>query len=178
MAQSHSKFQLCAMASLLLAAAMRSGTLFPQQAEIRRSTTGHYAAAAYISQSAGHPWTIQQSIGQASVIGVSARSDYTVRQGFIQPEFAIKASAKIVGLQAALFPNPFGNQFQISFGDKVQEKLDVQIFDLAGRMVYHNQFGAAQSISIDFPNAATGIYLVRVATGHKQYAGRIQKLNL
>ncbi len=177
MNQSPLRYQICRIVLLLFSAAFLNNGLSAQEFGIRRQTTGISGASSNFHQ-AGYQLIVQQSIGQAGVIGSSTVGNYSLRQGFIQPEFTMKAANDNSDLAAILFPNPFSDQFQIRFDDEVEDALDIQIFDPRGRAIFRKQFAAAQQVTILFPDAAAGIYLIHISTGKKQFSGRIQKLNL
>lgn len=177
MNQSQSKYQISRILMLLFSGVLLFTGMSAQELEIRRQTTG-IAGASESFNHGGHQLIIQQSIGQASVIGTSESGSFSLRQGFIQPEFTLSAATENTDLEATVFPNPFANQFQIRFDDAVEDALEIQIFDLSGRAILGERFSAAQQVTIHFPDAAAGMYLIRITTGKKQFSGRIQKLNL
>jgi len=177
MSQSQPKYHFCRFLILVVSGVLLTSSLCAQELEIRRQTTG-IAGASISFHHGGKQLIVQQSIGQASVIGTHQARNYSLRQGFIQPEFTVRAAIENTDLQATVFPNPFRNQFQIRFDDDIEDQLDIQIFDLTGRAILGKQFSAAQLITIHFPDAAVGMYVIRITTGKKQFTGRIQKLNL
>lgn len=177
MCQSFSKYRICRDLSLVFALMVLSTVMQAQSVVLRRQTTG-IAGASGDYRAAGQSYLIQQSIGQASVIGTSQSGDYSMRQGFIQPEFFLAAVSEHTDLEATIFPNPFGRQFQIRFEAEPEGDIDVEIYDLSGRTILRKRYGAARDIAIDFPHAAAGMYLIHIVAGKKQFSGRIQKLNL
>ncbi len=177
MNQSPPKHLIYRIVLLLLAVAVHCSDMHAQELGMRRQTTGIAGTSGEYSV-AGRSYIIQQSIGQASVIGTSQSGDYSLRQGFIQPEFVLAAVSEHTDLEASLFPNPFGRQFQIRFDAEPEGEIDVEIYDLSGRAILRKRYGAARQIAIDLPQAAAGMYLIHIVAGTKQFSGRIQKLNL
>lgn len=177
MYQSFSKYRNCKVVSLVFVLLFLSTVMHAQSVVLRRQTTG-ISGASGDYKAAGQVYLIQQSIGQASVIGTSESEDYSLRQGFIQPEFVLTAISQHSDLEASLFPNPFGRQFHIRFEAEPEGDIDVEIYDLSGRAILRKRYGAARQLAIDLPHAASGMYLIHIVSGNKQFSGRIQKLNL
>ncbi|MFI5263815.1 MAG: T9SS type A sorting domain-containing protein, partial [Candidatus Kapaibacterium sp.] len=72
-----------------------------------------------------------------------------------------------------IHPNPAsGGQIIVSFSLPISEKVDLRIFDVLGREIYHDPALASQTLSagnreevILLPNLETGIYYVRLTVG-------------
>ncbi len=163
--------------TLLVIVTVGSFGLHAQELKIKRQTTGAAGSSAAVNLS-GTQWLIQQSIGQASVIGFGKSGNRQLRQGFIQSDFSLGAVAKSTSLEVTLYPNPFGSQFTMAFDDAIEEDVHIDVTDLSGRAIFQQRFAAAQNLTVRFPEAAPGLYIIRIQTGTKQFSGRIQKLNL
>jgi hypothetical protein len=120
---------------------------------------------------------VQQSIGQASVIGTFYDSDYTLRQGFIQPNVLVKIIDKSIplNLAAVIYPNPFTESVTLSFSEKINDTVDVSVFDLLGRLVFSKSYMADQSINVEFNNLSVANYIIKVTANNKQFIKKILK---
>ncbi len=106
---------------------------------------------------------IQESIGQASVIRTFNTSNYSLRQGFLQPISASQLNGgTTTNLDAVVYPNPFINQINISFNEPIIDVLKVFIYDVLGRIVYQNVYNASQTIQLTVNNISTGNYFLKV----------------
>jgi hypothetical protein len=141
-----------------------------------RSTTGVAGSSENISVN-NKNYVVQQSIGQASVIGTFYDSDYTLRQGFIQPNVLVKIIDKSIplNLAAVIYPNPFTESVTLSFSEKINDTVDVSVFDLLGRLVFSKSYMADQSINVEFNNLSVANYIIKVTANNKQFIKKILK---
>lgn len=63
----------------------------------------------------------------------------------------------------AVYPNPCKGIFNLVTGE-VNQKLDVQVYDATGRIVYHNNFSNTNAALISLPGAK-GVYMMKITTG-------------
>jgi hypothetical protein len=122
-------------------------------------------------------YIVQQSIGQASVIGTFSDSDYILRQGFIQPNVLAKIIdiAIPLNLEAIVYPNPFVENITIAFTEKITDKIEVHAFDLLGRLVFSKSYLADQNLKVNLPNLANAEYFLKVTVNNKQFLKKILK---
>ena len=122
-------------------------------------------------------YIVQQSIGQASVIGTFYDSDYTLRQGFIQPNVLAKIRdvAIPLNLEAVIYPNPFVESIIISFSEQITDKVEVAVFDLLGRLVFSENYLADQKVNVQFNNLSVADYILKVTANNKQFIKEILK---
>jgi hypothetical protein len=137
------------------------------------STTG----ASGSSVNVGSLMAIVRSIGQASVIGTFYNGDYSVRQGFIQPDVMAKIRDVEIALdlEAIIYPNPFVESLTISFDEAITSKVEVVVYDLTGREVYSKNHAASQSVNVQFTDLPVAGYIVRVTANGKQFIKNILK---
>ena len=162
---------------LLIAMSVTPLGVGAQDVKMKRQTTGVTGSSSEINL-AGDQWVVQQSIGQASVIGFGRSGSLHLRQGFIQAELSLGSVAENTNLNVQIYPNPFGGEFNILFDDVVGDEIFIDITDLSGRSIQSRQFAPAQDLIYKFPDTAPGIYIIRIYAGNKHFTGRIQKLNL
>ncbi|WP_298904850.1 T9SS type A sorting domain-containing protein [uncultured Psychroserpens sp.] len=106
---------------------------------------------------------IQESIGQQSVIRTYDASNYSLRQGFLQPVNVSLISENLDGsLLGFTYPNPFVNQISIEFQEPVFDRVNVTMHDILGRLVYNEIFNPVQTLVLNFGDLSSGQYLLRI----------------
>jgi hypothetical protein len=146
------------------------------QALIKLRSTLSTGGSSKTFTSNGQQYYLQQSIGQSSVTGLSQNKDYLLRQGFIQP---LKGSIKTIAaetLPVTLFPNPFSTHIIVSFTGEVSEILYITLYDLNGKIVFLNKYGAAQQLNLDVSALPPAIYFIRVNTPTRYFYSKMIKL--
>jgi hypothetical protein len=141
-----------------------------------RATSGIAGSSETIVQN-NKNYVVQQSIGQASAIGTFSDSNYTLRQGFIQPNVLAKIRDKDIplSLNAVIYPNPFVESITISFSEQITNKVEVAVFDLLGRLVFSKSYLADQKVIVPFNNLSLAKYILRVTANNKQFIKKIFK---
>ena len=141
-----------------------------------RSTTGVAGSSETISAN-NKTYIIQQSIGQASAIGTFSTENYTVRQGFIQPDVLskIRDIAIPLNLEAVVYPNPFVKGVTLSFSEQITDKVAVAVFDALGRLVFSKSYAAQQKVQVQFENLSVANYILKVTANNKQFIKKILK---
>ena len=143
--------------------------------EIMRSTVGVSGSSSLVS-SGSKQYFVQQSVGQASVIGKFQSNGMVLRQGFIQPPvLSSKVIPEETNLQATVYPNPVNNDVNITFKEAVKESVYIRIFDMLGRNVYNKKLNAAQQLKINLSFLASANYIFLINTGEKQFKANLIK---
>lgn len=143
--------------------------------EIMRSTVGVSGASSLVS-SGSKQYFVQQSVGQASVIGKFQSNGMVLRQGFIQPpSLSSKVIPEETNLQAVVYPNPVNNDVNITFKEAVTESVYIRVFDMLGRSVYNEKLNAAQQLNINLSFLASANYIFLINTGEKQFKANLIK---
>lgn len=79
-----------------------------------------------------------------------------------------------------VYPNPFNSAVQVQFGLVNSARLTVQLFDLNGRMIYHQELGQFQQglnyLELRLPELASGTYLLRLDAEGRSVTRRVMKL--
>ncbi|MEK9603098.1 MAG: T9SS type A sorting domain-containing protein [Flavobacteriaceae bacterium] len=164
---------------LSLVALMMVNGLFGQNVKsknLKRSNIGAgYSSASMVQNN--KTYVIQQSIGQTSVIGTHSNDNYTLRQGFIQPDILEKIIDKQIPmiLDLVFYPNPFYEKANLSFSEVIEGGVEVQVFDILGRLIISNKYQPSQQLelNLDLPN--TGDYIIKVKANNKQFIKHILK---
>jgi len=159
---------LCIVTSL-------SSSFYAEAQEIMRSTVGVSGGSKTVTVG-DQQYLVQQSIGQASVIGTFNTSNLVAFQGFIQPPLSVnRVVTEESTLQAGIFPNPFKSILNIAFEDEVKSAIDITIYDVMGRIVYDNTQQAQQRIAIDLEFLATAQYVILIQADNKVFKANILK---
>lgn len=144
--------------------------------QLVRSTTGVSGSSEIIAAN-NKTYVIQQSIGQASAIGTFYDSDYSARQGFIQPNVLAKIvdTSIPLNLEATVYPNPFVEGVTISFSEQISDKVEVAVFDVFGRLVMTKSYTAEQNLQVQFDNLSVANYILKITANNKQFIKKIIK---
>jgi hypothetical protein len=120
---------------------------------------------------------ITQTIGQQSLTGTSNNS-YVVMQGFQQSFWGKHiASNTTEVIKTITFPNPFVQTVNFEFSKDITEEINVNVFDLSGRLVFEQKKKADNMIlTIVLPLLPSSEYLVRLNTSSFSYHTKIIKL--
>ena len=118
---------------------------------------------------------VQQSIGQASVIGTHTAQKQIVRQGFIQPKTSTHRLEVPVELDAIVYPNPFSQSINVQFNETLEGTAQISVYDLSGRLVEVDQMPSASLLQIEWNNLESGLYLLKIEVGQKFKTFKIQK---
>lgn len=164
------------MKVLILILTFLSSIPFAYSQSIVRSTVGIGGSSQTVTYN-NRTYFVSQSIGQASVIGVSAKNGHIIRQGFQQPPhtFEIGLLNEESDLKATIFPNPFQQSIYITFIDLIEEDVSVIVHDISGRLILKKTFPASQLIALPLESIATGDYILNVIIGKKHLTTSIIK---
>ncbi|MFK7747386.1 MAG: reprolysin-like metallopeptidase [Kordia sp.] len=69
----------------------------------------------------------------------------------------------------ALYPNPNKGEFSLSFNSTSGENIDVNVFDISGRLIHTKNYNATSTFNenISLKNVSTGMYLITVTDQEK-----------
>lgn len=141
-----------------------------------RSTTGIAGSTCNVI-TGGKKYIVQQSIGQASVIGLYKNQYNSVLQGFIQPSLIVISGLmdKSSTLNATVNPNPFNDNITVTFSDEMTDNLFVTLYNSQGNVVCQCQYAATQNINLNFGNITAGLYVLKINSGGKHLVSKIVK---
>lgn len=123
-------------------------------------------------------YIVQQSIGQASVIGTFITDDLILRQGFLQPNVSAKFEDKktiVNNSNAIIYPNPFTENVSLSFSDEITSPILVEVYDLLGRLLFTKEYTPSQSIDIMLGHLPVATYVLKANTKNTQIIKKIIK---
>ena len=117
-------------------------------------------------------YTVQQAVGQGSVIGRGAGDRFSAFQGFFSPYPQLKAQEiQDNVLRLVAFPNPFQNSIHVRFEEKLSAAVLFELHDLSGRCVFKQEQAPSELITFEIPETlAKGSYIVFVQSAQKSYS--------
>jgi hypothetical protein len=105
-------------------------------------------------------YLVQQNFGFSTVIPTKQHTAYTVSRGFLFPQTSAVPTA-FKEFKFSLYPNPFSTHINIDFNSPVSGDLQLHLYDLSGRLVWHKQRSAKQQQRIPIEGLPLGAYLMR-----------------
>ena len=124
----------------------------------------------------GRQYYLQQSTGQQSIIGISQKQGYLLRQGFIQPVNGQYNKTVLETLPAIIYPNPFSSHMSVTLPLAPDGHLYVTIYDLTGKIAFFQKYESAGELDLDLSSLPSSVYIIRVSTTTKYFYSRIIKL--
>jgi len=149
-------------------------TLAAQEGKLQRQTLSS-AGSSTISSIESKSILLQQSIGQASVIGTYHHNDNALRQGFIQPtnkEVKLKTEELIV---VTVYPNPCTDIVQVEFEKSQDHEIDLQIFDITGQLLEQTVQNNNRKVVLNTSKLSSGIYFLRIQINNQTITKKISK---
>jgi hypothetical protein len=126
-------------------------------------------------QSPNAEFTIHQSIGQSSVIGVFTHSSLTLSQGYLRGIPLLTKEIEIP-FEVIPFPNAFADLITFRFITDHEEETLFQIYDMKGRQVFENTLVPIDNkVLLDLDFLANGLYLAILTSGTRTVHRRIIK---
>jgi hypothetical protein len=90
------------------------------------------------------------------------------------PELSINENIK--NNLFSIFPNPSHGVYQIVFENTNMSDLEIEVYDLTGRLVLNQNVNYNNNLYIDLSKEASGIYFLKVKTNHGEQIIRLLKL--
>ncbi|PQJ73282.1 T9SS type A sorting domain-containing protein [Polaribacter butkevichii] len=125
-------------------------------------------------------YSVQQSIGQSSIIGKKNTGTTTVQQGFLNHVkiFTINNSdIEIIdeSLNLVISPNPFIDHIKINFTRETKHNIHIFIYDTNGKVLFSKKYNPTDSIHIPMKYYTIGTYLIRIQSGKDKFTRKILK---
>jgi hypothetical protein len=122
-------------------------------------------------------YTLRQSIGQSSIIGIFNNDNYEFRQGFLQSDLFLKIKNKNIPLSLNLivYPNPFTEGVNLIFKEPIFTEIEVTLYDMLGRILLINNFDKSQDLDLKLFNIVSANYIIKVVANQKQFIKTIVK---
>ena len=122
---------------------------------------------------------IQQSIGQNGIVGLSKTSLNSVQQGFLNHIKTLKIDNPtdefIETKEMFIYPNPFKNFVNVKFSKPTIYTIQIEVFDVRGRLVLNQKFQPSSLISVPTDRLEDASYIIRVSSGSQEYLKKIIK---
>ena len=134
------------------------------------------AGTSQIVQTSTSSYFLLQSIGQSGVINTFEANDNELRQGFVQPLPAIVLGGDPNDLEVVVYPNPFVNGVIVNLENGLEVEINMQLFDISGRLVLTDSFEETTQVSIPLTNLSQGSYFMRLTAGGQQRVTQLLKL--
>jgi len=145
------------------------------QVPVKLRSTLSIGGSSKTQTSNGKLFSVQQSIGQSSVIDSYKAKGYVLRQGFLQPFNGSSNSKTNQDLQATVSPNPFSENIIVSFSEAILDDLYVTLYDMFGQTVFNKQYQATQELNLDFAYLPSGLYIIKINTSRKHLTAKLIK---
>lgn len=122
---------------------------------------------------------VRQSIGQNGMVGSSKISVGSVQQGFLNHLRTLNiensTSEFVEIMEMSVFPNPFKDHVNIKFSKPTVYRIQVEIFDVRGRLVINQEFQPSNLISVPTNRLEDASYIIRVSSGSQEYLKKLIK---
>ncbi|KPM33373.1 Hypothetical protein I595_276 [Croceitalea dokdonensis DOKDO 023] len=142
---------------------------------LKRQTLASAGNSQPVQTSTGS-YFLLQSIGQLGVINTFEANENELRQGFVQPLPAIVLGGDPNDLEILVYPNPFVDGVIVNLENGLEGEIQMQLFDISGRLVVADSFGQTSQLSIPLTNLSQGSYFMRLSAGGQQRVTQLLKL--
>jgi hypothetical protein len=126
-------------------------------------------------------YSIQQSIGQSSIIGQKTVNSIIVQQGFLTNNIYFKVDNSKINsfnetLDFVISPNPFIDYIKISFAKKTTNDVYIKIYDINGKIFNSLEYQPTTEIVIPMKRFSIGTYLIQIKSGRNTSTKKILKI--
>ena len=119
---------------------------------------------------------LQQSIGQASVIGTFSKNELTLRQGFLQAQSTNNTvDQSTEGISGQVYPNPFSYQLVLAFDQTINTEIQLELYNVVGELVYTNRYDQNQEIDILLDHLPSAEYVLKVIANQNVFVSKLTK---
>jgi hypothetical protein len=140
-----------------------STSVYSQQ--ITRSSIGSFG-----SSSNNDGITIQQSVGQPTLVNHVNVEGTGLRQGFQQPIYFVEEQNE---LDVLLYPNPNQGEFSFIVNELSDNKLEYQLFDQLGKLIFQGKTDSNLLTPISIQQPSPGMYHLKVSDGTKNSSFKV-----
>jgi len=126
-------------------------------------------------QSADLGFTIHQSIGQSTVIGMFSNSSLSLSQGYLRGMQVLNKEV-MAPFEVIPFPNAFADRITFRFVTDHDEETLFRIYDINGKKVFEETLLPVDNeVLLDLDFLANGLYLAILRSGNRIVQKRIIK---
>lgn len=141
---------------------------------ILRSNLGLSGSSNTVNTGVGE-YTLNQSVGQAGVIGTSSNNILTLLQGYQQHMLTLESLSTEEKFQVLIGPNPANEWVNIIFKETITEDVTIRLIDLSGSVVKTKKYAASQIQRVSLEGLSTGMYMLQVISQNKQLISKLLK---
>jgi hypothetical protein len=76
-------------------------------------------------------------------------------------------------IQVKVYPNPNNGQFKVDISGTAEERSEIQVYNLQGKMVYSGSMDSQVTSEISIYNAIKGLYILKITTGNESFSRKI-----
>lgn len=122
--------------------------------------------------------TVNQTVGQMSVVGNFKKDKLLVKQGYQQLSYYGKGLVIVSErITTVTYPNPVSSYINFKFSSAIKGYIKVYFFDLTGRIVFYQEKKSVDNVlTINDVYLAEGNYLVKLMGENYSYTTKILKL--
>lgn len=120
-------------------------------------------------------YTVIQSIGQSSVIGIFQSGKLYISQGFLHPSFSRAVERREISGNAVTYPNPFFGSFSVLLPGETRNNLFVLMLSIDGRVIFSGAYPPSHEITLNPGSITPGMYIIRIIADMQVYTCRIVK---
>ena len=121
-----------------------------------------------ISNSAQGKYSIQQSIGQLSVINTFSAENKILRQGFLQPLKWGLPGNNPNELEMLVYPNPFVSSVVVNLENTDNDKIGMFLFDITGRLLLTDDYENNTQLVVPLEHLSKGVYFLKLQVGQHE----------
>ncbi len=92
-------------------------------------------------------------------------------------DFVYTDASLVKTADLSVYPNPFTNSFTIKNGIHGERILSIDLFDLYGKPILHEDHPLSKDHEINFCNYPVGLYYLKIKTGSKTFTFKLIKNN-
>ena len=122
---------------------------------------------------------VLQSIGQNGVVGFSRSTSHSVQQGFLNRTKTLNFNNSTVEfielMDLVIYPNPFRDFINIKFSNPTIHPIQIEVFDLRGRLVLDNDYPPSLQITVSMERLEDASYVVRISSGSMAFLKKLIK---
>jgi hypothetical protein len=75
--------------------------------------------------------------------------------------------------QVKVYPNPNNGQFKVDISGTAEERSEIQVYNLQGKIVYSGSMDSQVTSEISIYNTIKGLYILKVTTGKESFQRKI-----
>ena len=122
---------------------------------------------------------VQQSIGQNGMVGLSKTPNHSVQQGYLNRIRTLNINNTTVEfielMDLVIYPNPFRDFINIKFSNPTIHPIQIEVFDLRGRLVLDNDYPPSLQITVSMERLEDASYVVRISSGSMAFLKKLIK---